>query len=598
MVTPLTRSGLHGFLGLALAMSLCAAPFVPPKEGPVAFRRDRLPIDVDTMISLSDELLTLANGQKLETAEDRRNVARILALSSALNPANTAARDTAAKLASGETLPKPEKREINRSQARIWHTLAWLQMPEAGADGLALGSCLGDVISFADPDHPRASALREAGERGAWKEWIAETPAFEDTQLAGNEKVGPSMPMDPQAPPTPVPGEKAQLLLDTTTIVTPLWITSKSTDLGVLQPVAVKMTASTVPQVEGVPPAAPMTFSVDQTLEKAPVNRLNRDLQTVLIQRFGKLPADSQLVLSLGEQVSSSPIRDREVLSGAAAVLLGSALSGQEPEAVIIGKIDPSGSFKSVPDFWDRLRAVAKGPGGRLVIPAEAEEMLPSILAMEEPEFFLKYDVFLASNLTELLDRSAKTPAAPMAEMLARFQDVRAKSVGQPVGPYVANRFVRQRLIFLANEASYYASPRMLAIQAAGERPTRIPRKILSFELQRAIRPIAWIQGKTSADIDVAELDKSYDLARAEVDKLERYAESADKDFLNRVRDMTTTLRTYSRASRVGINRENGPAIVAAAFEAMRKSYASVLLELKTATGEKDPAEDVEPSAQ
>lgn len=582
-------------------MSLFAAPFVAPKEGPVAFRRDRLPIDVDTMIGLSEELVILAQGQKLDTAEDRRNTAKILALSSALNPANTAAREAVTKLAAGAPLTKPEKRDLNRSQARIWHSLTWLQMPEAGADGLALGACLGDIISLADPDHPRAAALRDAGEKGVWKAWIPELSSYEEVQLADKEKVETKMtPADPAAPAI----EPAKLLLQSAAVTTPLWIvTDKATETMTLQPTLVKMAATiVVPPVEGLPPVKPMTFTIDHTLETAPgvgaINRMNRSIHGALVQRFGKLPVDSKITLNLGEEIGYVPIRDRDAISGAAAVLMGAALSGKEPDGIVIGKIEEDGSFRTLPDFWHRLRAIAKGPGGRLLIPAEAAEMLPAILALEEPEFFLKYDVLLASNLTELLDRSVKAPTSPLSELLARFQDVRAKSVGQPLGPYVANRFVRQRLVFLSTEAPFYASPKMLAIQAAGERPTRISRKILAFELQRAIRPIAWIQGKTSAEIDIANLDKSYDLARAEVDKLERYADSSDKDFLIGVRDMTTTLRTFSRAARVGANRENGPVVIATAFDAMRKSYTATMLDLKTATGEKETPEGVEPPAQ
>lgn len=597
MAVPLTNFGFHGLLGLALSLTLSAGTFVPPKEGPLAFRRDLLPIDVDTMISLSDELLVLAQGQSLENPEDRRNVARMLAVSSALNPANPAAREAMAKLAGGQALPKPEKRELNRSQARIWHTLAWLQMPEAGADGLALGSCLGDIISLADPDHPRAALWREAGEKGSWKAWVADLTAFQDAQRAEQKPVEDEK-MAPEQPARPPEGG-AVVRLGSATVVTPLWIPGKTPESETLQPTAVRMTAGPAPAPAAeAPPPKSMGFQIDHTPENGPILRMKRTLHAAMSNRFGKLPESAQMTLNLGEEVPYLPARDKDALSGAAAVLLGSALSGKEPQAVIIGKIEADGTFRMGFDFWDRLRSISKGPGGRLVIPTEAAEVLPAILALEEPEFFFRYDVFLASNLEELLDRSLKVPGEPVAELLARFQDVRSKSVGQAAGPYVANRFVRQRLVFLANEAPYYASPRLLSVQAAGERPTRLPKKLLAFELQRAIRPIAWIQGKPSAEIDIAELDKSYELARAEVEKLDRYADSSDKDFLNRVRDMTTTLRAFSRASRVGINRENGPAIVANAFDAMKKSYAAITLELKSATGQQDPAEPAEQTAE
>ena len=96
------------------------------------------------------------------------------------------------------------------------------------------------------------------------------------------------------------------------------------------------------------------------------------------------------------------------------------------------------------------------------------------------------------------------------------------------------------------------------------------------------------------AGIDLAVLEKTYDTSRADVDRLERYLDTQDRDLLLRVRDMTTTLRAFSRASRVGVNRDNGPELVATAFEAMRKSYTEVLAELNTTMGDAEavPAPD------
>jgi hypothetical protein len=323
---------------------------------------------------------------------------------------------------------------------------------------------------------------------------------------------------------------------------------------------------------------------------------MNRALGPALAKQFGKLPLGSRATLNLGEEVPYSAIKDREAISGAAAVLLGAALSGKEPAGTVIGIVDETGALKGVPDFWDRLRSLSKGPGGRLVIPLECAEFLPSVLAMEDPEFFLRYDVVLASNLTELLERSAKTPASPLAEVVTKFGDVRAKAGSIPVGQYVSNRFVRQRLVEISGEVSYFASPRMLAIQAAGERPTRIPRRVVAAELRRAIRPIAWVGTTPMASIDLAVLDKSYDTSRAEVDRLERYLDNHDRDILLKVRDMTTTLRAFSRASRVGVNRDNGPELVATAYEAMRKSYVAVLAELNSTMGDAEPVVAPDPA--
>jgi hypothetical protein len=264
----------------------------------------------------------------------------------------------------------------------------------------------------------------------------------------------------------------------------------------------------------------------------------------------------------------------------------------------VIGIIDAQGGYRMTADFWERLRAISKEAGGRLVIPAEAAEFLPSILALEDPEFFLKFDVLLASNLTELLDRSAKIPTSPLAEWLARAQDIRAKGASFPVGQYISNRFVRQRLVELSSEATYFVSPKMLAIQGAGERPTRLPRRVLACELRRVLQPISWIPEKPMADIDLTLLDRSFEASRSEIDRLERYVDSVDRDFFMRAREMTATFRAFARASKVSANRESGPATTALAYEAMKKSYADVMAELNTAANPNPPPPEDDPISE
>ena len=578
---------------LLTAGILSAAPFAAPREGPVAFRRDRVPLDVSTMANLSDELSQLAHAQKQESPRERRTTAQMLALALALNPANAEARTALDTLSKGGPLRAPEKRQADRSKARVWHTLSWLEMPESGTDGQALGACLADVIAMVDPDHPKASAILDAGERGAWNQWIPTLTAYDEVKVVDNKTIAPN-PM-PGEPIPPVPGAAdTQLALTTASIATPLWALDKVTKQETLASHGVRMTAAIRPALPEEPPVPPMALTIDLTGENRSITRVNRALAPALTKQFGKLPVGSRVALNLGDDTPYLALKDREAISGAAAVLMSAALSGKEPVGTVIGMVDETGAFKGVPDFWDRLRSLSKGPGGRLVVPLECAEFLPSVLAMEDPEFFLKYDVVLASNLTELIDRTAKEPASPLVDVLGRFNDVRAKAGVIPVGQYVSNRFVRQRLVELSGEMSYFASPRMLAVQAAGERPTRIPRRVMAAELRRAIRPISWVGTTPMGSIDLAVLDKSYDTSRADVDRLERYLDTHDRDLLLKVRDMTTTLRAFSRASRVGVNRDNGNEIVATAFESMRKSYTAVLAELNTTMGDAEatPAPD------
>jgi len=577
-------------------VAAAAGHFELPKEGPVAFRRDRLPIEVDLMTSLSSDLVALSHAQRRENAADRRIVAQMLALALALNPANADARAALAAAAKGAPGGRAGKRELERSRTEIWGVLKWLRSPEAGPDGQALGACLGDVISMADPSHPDAASLLEKGEKGDWKSWVAEVKAFDVSEFVDKETVTEKMPdLENGEPPAP-PMAAAKLELESASIATPLWETDKDTGEEHLKLANVAMKASIVPSPPPEAPVVkPMTFAIDFTPEHPQINRMNRTLHALLVKQHGALPAGSQITLNLGEETAYLPIRNRDALSGAAAVLLDAALSGKAPAGIVIGKLEADGSFRSPPDLWDRLRMLSGGPGGRLVIPADAADYLPWILALEDPEFFLKYDILLAANHQELVQRSAGVTASPLTEILARFQEVRAKGATLPIGQYVTNRFVRQRLAELSVDAPYFASPKLLAIQGAGERPTRISRKILAFELRAAMQPLAWLRVKAAADIDLAKLDTSYEATRAQVDSLEKYVD--DRDLLVSVREMTTDLRTFTRAQRLSVSRERDAAEAAEAFVEMRESIRSTLEELNAVIGEVEET-DAEEDAQ
>lgn len=134
------------FIALAsfvLTAGASAAPFVAPDTQSFPLRRDLLPIDTDSMARLSKDLVILTHGLPLETPAARRAAAQSLALALALDPANSTARDTISELSEGEKLEPANPGRLTQAVSRIWRIHAWLNMPEAGAEGKLLGDMLG-----------------------------------------------------------------------------------------------------------------------------------------------------------------------------------------------------------------------------------------------------------------------------------------------------------------------------------------------------------------------------------------------------------------------------------------------------------------------
>lgn len=555
----------------AAAGPLWAADFIPPAEGPVAFRRDLVPLDTETMAGISQQLVILARGMDGESAASRRATAQMLALSTALDPGNSKARALIADLEAGHR-PASDLSAITDNQARLWQTLEWLESPEAGPGGQALAACLGDVIRASDFRHPKAEALAGSPERGAWAGWIPVLSAYE-------KKL-----------PVEIPGDRIQeeseaspILLAQAQVTVPLWrnLDTKWT----LSPAPLQMTAEAV-KTEGNERPKPFSIIIGASEEGGSLRKLVPAIQNVLTTRHGNLPLGVRVTIG-GEALEAATLsKSCPAVSAAAAVLASAALSGIEPDATIVGIIDESGAFTLSTEFWDQLQALKEGRGGRLVLPAAAAEYLPSLLALEQSLFFLRYEVLLASNFQELLDRSAKVPGGTQAGASAKFMELRSKLGNQPIGSYVANRHIRRRLEEIAQETPYHFSARMLAIQGAGDRPVWVIRPVLVAETRRALDPLKWLVERDAkqpfAKAEVERLGSTMETCREQLDRITRYCGKEDRELLADAQNLMITLRTLDRTLRA----RNVDIWNFDAFRAFLREHKSVSSKLALAAGE------------
>lgn len=588
-------------VGLLAGMSagLWAGEFAAPEAGPVAFRRDQIPLDVDTMVQLSSQLATLARGLNGDTAPRRRCAAQMLALAMALDPANTKPRDLLAEYQKGRHAPKADAKELEENRTRISQQFAWLENPEAGAQGHALAACLKDVLVSSDPKRPVDAPSNESEEKGAWAGWVPPLSAYQPKVVPKHD---PSNNPDPNPEPVDVP----KILLSHASVSALLWhkIESEESDATwVLSSEPLRMSAL---KLSGdLNSERPFSIGIGPPANQGPFEQVSTTLLQLLQQQYPKLPAGYRISITSPQLEQSMLSNHRQSLSGAAAVLASAAITGQEPEAIILGQIDASGAFKLPSNFWGCLQALlGKGKRQRLVMPTEAAPILPSLLAMETPGFFFEYEVLLASNFQELLEQSAKNPPEPLAKAVTQFGIIREKAGVQDIRHYITNRFVRQRLAEVSRDAPCHFSAKMLLIQAAGERPTVVPRKVLAAELRRTVTPMDWIYknavivteewkvtkeknyvnystyGYRFSAADIVKVGQIYEAARSQVDRLQRYVEKKDaallemalKDILV-IRDLHKVLRTRGDPNYAGIYASCG------VFTRSHQALSQVLLE-------------------
>lgn len=551
MITKTRYSLCVAALLAGMGFSLGAADFAPPAEGPVAFRRDKIPLDTDALAGLSKNLEILASGLNAETPADHRGAAQMLALALALDPANARARELVSEYQEKRHKPVADVDKLEKSRARIWQYITWLETPEAGSQGQALAACLKDVIVVSDSKNPKVPALREAGEKGAWTGWVPAISAYEPQEIAK---------IDDPAKPAPeiTPEPKNEILLENAQVYTLLWQTTGKGNATnwILATAPLQMTAKKIAKpdaVDGQQVEQPFMISIGSNQVGGAMGQIGFPIRALLKNQHGNLPHGVMVTITSKELEKSFESKKRQSISAAAAVLASSAITGCEPDAIIIGQVDETGAFKLPPSFWDQLQALGKGNGQRLVLPAEAAAYLPSVLALEKPGFFMDYEVLLAADFKQLLNLAAKTPEEPLATATAEFRMIRERAGTQDVRQYITNSYVKQRLAAVLQDAPTHVSAKMLLIQAAGNRPTLVSRPVLAAEIRRALEPMAWLlkfQNNSSEISEGSRIGQTYELCRDRVDALERYAEKNDRTLLDHARTLVTSIRTLDRATR------------------------------------------------
>jgi hypothetical protein len=559
-------------LWLAAGTSLFAVNFQSPAEGPVAFRRDKIPLDSDTMASLSRHLVILAQNLEPDSAVHLRTAAQMLALATTLDPANTGARDLLASFEKDEFSKKPPSADLEKIQTQIWQCLSWLQTPEAGNQGQALAACLTDIMLVCNPENPRVGALRTAKERGAWAGWIPELAAY---QSVTPPVVVPPDVTVPNSDSTP----KTGILLSHAQVATLLWKKSNNNDPvnWSLYPSPIMMTANEITSgVDNSP--NPFSIIIGSPENNGGFVQLQNSVIKLLTKQHGSLPQNVLISINSDALQESQQTSRLQSISAAVAVLSSAALTGQEPNSTIIGTIDEKGAYKLPTGFWEQLMALASrnGKGNRLILPTAAAGYLPSLLTLDYPQFFLNNEVILASNFNELLAFSAKNPDESLAKINKSFQEIQDKSSSQPLGQYISNTFVRRRLMDIAQEAPYHYSAKMLVTQASGNRPAFLTRVTLIPELRHAIEPMLGLLG-THGDIytneEIRQFAPIYELCRSQVDKLARYTVVNDRDLGKRVEEMLRAIRTLDKTGRAISQSNPSYASLISAHAALVKDY-------------------------
>lgn len=538
---------------LLLTTPWASAVFIAATDS-APFRRDQLPIDVETMKKLSRQLTTLCASLDKENPEQQRTAAQFLALAQSLDPVNQETADLLDLFTREQKPHRPNSSSLADAKTQAWQTQSWLASEESGRDGNALALCLGDVLAKVDPGNRSASAHKT--ERGKWSDWVAalddfrknsEPEIIEDNSIAENDGSHEEQANSNQEE-EPSHEKEIKFARKTATITTPLWIYKEDTESYELKLTPINLNTWNDDNYDEF---RYNVRGVDEDRMRPSLASINRSTVPWLKQKYHGLPRGGVIDLSTPAKDTYSIRRNADAISAAAAVLASASISGHEPTGIVLGIVQNDGKLTMPKNAWELIKTLSSAPPSRIVLPKSAAESLTTLLVMNDLEFFMKHDIFFADNIDELIAFSKKTPDAPIAASLANFASIRQKATNS-IGPFVTNPFVRERLEAIVAATPNYASAQFLLLQASGKRPSQLSEKMLAQQIRAAMRPLSELARSYDTgegyQLTSATIQSAHDLSRAALDPLDRLIASSGRELYGQALDLSNTARTLARA--------------------------------------------------
>ena len=542
---------------LAIGTLPAEAVFPLPKEGVSPFRRDRLTLPPDQQQTLADQLILVARVSPPDTAAQRRVKAQALAVALILSPGKEEARELLQRLSKGMEMDPVDSGLVDRFF--IEKTYKWLDT-RPGNDSRTLAACLKGIL------YPT-----EAGEdqEAIWENWIPGEKAYEKISVPAAEASSPLPASPATASKNEQPFKMATGKMGVLVTATD-WKTKNKTRM------ILNLKMDTLPSEN---------FAFAGNLGKWVLK-----LRSFLEKRHPELPKGT-IDLTLQTRKGDLPFGEDE-LSAAAFVLADAAITGSEPESVVMGRISNE-SYQLPPDFWETLSAAPiEKSHGRLILPSTAAEYLPAFLVLDKAGFFLKYEICLASSPEDLLARAAKVSSEEAAAAHRRFEALMEQAEKVEVTAFLADPKVRLQLEEICKVLPYHASARMLALQAAGKRPTTLPRKVTAAALQNALIPMEWA-GKSTQYPDtnaVERIEAAYESSRSRLWSFEKVVDPSDGRLLIEFNEVLSKFRALGRSYKSKDVDYYGSAGIEKSFIAFSKAYLSLQEHLESAkTGKTGP---------
>lgn len=605
--------------GAAIVFGLSGAgpaygDFIPPNDPASLVNTTEVKLDAGMMRELSNQLMDLAGlnqGEGWSPAAQRRH-SQIIALALALDPANQRAEQLSKELARSKQAPPTANTEkANNAALMIRQATRWLASEKAGTEANKLAKLATDILTQISPQAAAFENYDAENHAARWAGVVPDLSAFvstDDSKFADTTE--PDSPfgdtLNESQPETPVqPTEADETIADETSsadeeaeknhrLTAPeLRLNEKFTiqSLGklfdskgdnlYLRLISLELAARADGEGKGI------NYQVRRD-ERRGFDRyqVHRPLESLYQQ---KRQQGLTLSIDAGSRLSNAAMT-RQAIELPLAIGLEAIYRGEKPreDLVALGRVGNNGNITASPLWWTMLKVIRtdEAANGRLLIPAEIADDMQDLIALNEPEFFHRFEVIAVANLREAIDASFEAPDSDLAKASQKFAEFQQKIDIRTIRKDVLNSFVQERFAEIIKLAPNHVSAINLALQGSGRRPSKLSRRALAHEGREqleATRNIYYLEYfRFDKDKHQSQLDSIFTQAREQLDPLARLVPIEERDFYTNIVDLVNYTRTLSRELRLDKNIRN-------TLSRAKSAHSSLETKVSLALGEPDP---------
>ena len=533
--------------------------YLPPAEGVFLFRRDTLPIDSNRQILLSRDLTTLATQPTtMDTAENRRATAQLLALAANFDPSSKGPAALNAVFAKPDHNPEAfATYEFEGALNNISKTIDFLLTKPNNKKNLEIAQLLIDPFVHISPDLDFIAARPYAKESARWRGVVAPLASLQ-------QKIPePAPPIPAPSIPEKMPEEDSQENEAEKNNPT-FAFDEKKFNGSLFVPVFVGFQKEGQPNRASKETLLPLTVQSELSHQKANSPELNFSDQE-LSQKISQL-VKANVTRRHGNELANH-FRGKASFSKAIyekrnhlnialpiAILCEGLFTEDAPvdKLCILGNLEASGQIKE-PRYASQLIEILSKSGTqqprRLIVSSKLVPYFESLLIQQKEDFFFHYDVFAVETLDEAIALSFPSAHPEQTKAaLEKFAEIRRVGKDKATSVFAANPHVLSRLAEVQKLEPRYLSASLLYLRGSNKQPSNHSSLVLASLIQSALFPLSKVPYNSNPDnLQVKALENIHKKCRANLDPIEKKVALKDREIYREALDLSNQIRSMAR---------------------------------------------------